>query len=57
MVGPDQETQTLTTCVGSYSTIWLAQALPDDGEIFTFELNETHAKVCLHNSNDNFLTL
>jgi hypothetical protein len=28
-----------------YSTIWLARALPDDGEVITIELLEHHAKV------------
>jgi predicted O-methyltransferase YrrM len=28
-----------------YSTIWLAKALPDDGEIVTCEISEDFAKV------------
>ena len=28
-----------------YSTTWLARALPEDGEVITFELEELHAKV------------
>lgn len=35
--------------LGAYSTIWLANALPDDGKIITIELDEHHAKVALKN--------
>lgn len=35
--------------LGGYSTIWLAQALPEDGKLITFELSEKHAKVAEHN--------
>ncbi|KAI0709111.1 O-methyltransferase family 3 protein [Earliella scabrosa] len=33
----------------SYSTIWLARALPEDGELITLELEEKHAKVAQAN--------
>lgn len=29
-----------------YNTIWMAKALPEDGKIVTFELEEKHAQVC-----------
>ncbi|KAF8152997.1 O-methyltransferase-domain-containing protein [Crassisporium funariophilum] len=35
--------------LGGYSTIWLAQAVPDDGEIVTLELSEHHAKIAHEN--------
>jgi len=35
--------------LGGYSTIWLAQALPEDGKLITFELSEKHAKVAEDN--------
>ncbi|KAF8654808.1 hypothetical protein AX16_003377 [Volvariella volvacea WC 439] len=35
--------------LGGYSTIWLAKALPDDGELVTFELLEKHAQVAREN--------
>ncbi|KAJ7675550.1 O-methyltransferase [Mycena rosella] len=35
--------------LGGYSTIWLARALPADGELITLELNEKHAKVAQEN--------
>jgi len=35
--------------LGGYSTILLARALPDDGELFTFELSEKHAEVARAN--------
>ncbi|RDX56860.1 O-methyltransferase family 3 protein [Lentinus brumalis] len=35
--------------LGGYSTIWLARALPEDGELVTFELSEKHAKVAQEN--------
>ncbi|KAJ7444476.1 O-methyltransferase, partial [Mycena latifolia] len=35
--------------LGGYSTIWLARALPVDGELFTLELSEMHAKVAQQN--------
>ena len=31
----------------SYSTIWLARGLPEDGELITLELKEHHANVSL----------
>ncbi|KAJ7451999.1 O-methyltransferase-domain-containing protein [Mycena latifolia] len=35
--------------LGGYSTIWLARALPVDGELVTLELSELHAKVAQQN--------
>ncbi|KAF9016707.1 O-methyltransferase family 3 protein, partial [Hymenopellis radicata] len=35
--------------LGGYSTTWLARALPDDGELVTFELEDKHAKVAEEN--------
>lgn len=35
--------------LGGYSTIWLARALPDDGELITLELNSQHAEIALSN--------
>ena len=35
--------------LGGYSTIWLARALPDDGELVTLELEDHHAKVARRN--------
>jgi len=35
--------------LGGYSTIWLARALPPDGELITLELSEKHAKVAQEN--------
>ncbi|KXN88421.1 O-methyltransferase MdmC [Leucoagaricus sp. SymC.cos] len=35
--------------LGGYSAIWLARALPDDGEVVTLELIEKHAKVAAEN--------
>ncbi|KAJ7052056.1 O-methyltransferase family 3 protein [Mycena amicta] len=35
--------------LGGYSTIWLARALPSDGEVITLELNEHHAAVAKEN--------
>ncbi|KAJ7192709.1 O-methyltransferase family 3 protein [Mycena pura] len=35
--------------LGGYSTIWLARAVPADGEVITLELNELHAKVAQEN--------
>ncbi|KAG7095705.1 hypothetical protein E1B28_006419 [Marasmius oreades] len=35
--------------LGGYSTIWLARALPEDGELVTLELEPTHAKVARQN--------
>lgn len=32
----------------SFSTIWLARALPEDGELVTLELQPKHAEVVLH---------
>lgn len=31
--------------LGGYSTIWMAQALPQDGQVVTLELQENHAAV------------
>ena len=31
--------------LGAYSTIWMARALPDDGELVTAELSPQHAQV------------
>jgi hypothetical protein len=41
-----------------YSTIWLAQALPEDGKLITFELSEKHAKVTIttHNACSNLIS-
>ncbi|MEJ7838960.1 MAG: hypothetical protein WKF81_09095, partial [Thermomicrobiales bacterium] len=33
--------------LGGYSTIWLARALPDGGQITTLELEPHHAKVAM----------
>jgi predicted O-methyltransferase YrrM len=35
--------------LGGYSTIWLARALPPDGQVITLELNPTHAAVARAN--------
>jgi predicted O-methyltransferase YrrM len=35
--------------LGGYSTIWLARALPDDGELVTLELEPRHAAVAREN--------
>ncbi|KIJ44114.1 hypothetical protein M422DRAFT_60228 [Sphaerobolus stellatus SS14] len=35
--------------LGGYSTIWLARALPEDGELITLEISETHAEVARKN--------
>jgi predicted O-methyltransferase YrrM len=35
--------------LGGYSTIWLARALADDGELVTLELEDHHAKVAHQN--------
>ncbi|KAJ6545459.1 O-methyltransferase family 3 protein [Mycena capillaripes] len=35
--------------LGGYSTIWLARALPADGELITLEYSEKHAKVAQEN--------
>ena len=35
--------------LGGYSTIWLARALPDDGELVTLELETHHAQVAREN--------
>ncbi|KAF8911350.1 O-methyltransferase [Mucidula mucida] len=35
--------------LGGYSAIWLARALPEDGELVTLELNERHAQVAREN--------
>ncbi len=33
--------------LGGYSTLWLAQALPADGEVITLEIDATHAAVAM----------
>lgn len=35
--------------LGAYSTIWLARALPSDGQLITLELEEKHVKVAEEN--------
>jgi len=35
--------------LGGYSTIWLARALPDDGQLVTLELESLHADVARKN--------
>ena len=35
--------------LGGYSTIWLARALPDDGQLVTLELETHHARVAREN--------
>lgn len=35
--------------LGGYSTIWLARAVPQDGEVVTLELEEEHVKVASKN--------
>ncbi|WP_328006904.1 O-methyltransferase [Heyndrickxia acidicola] len=35
--------------LGGYSTIWLAQALPEDGSLITLEFNPAHVKVAQEN--------
>ena len=35
--------------LGAYSTIWLARALPDDGEMLSLEVNQKHAEVSRKN--------
>ncbi|KAJ7911857.1 O-methyltransferase [Mycena leptocephala] len=35
--------------LGGYSAIWMARALPDDGEVVTLELDELHAQVIAEN--------
>ncbi|KAJ3503116.1 hypothetical protein NLJ89_g8578 [Agrocybe chaxingu] len=35
--------------LGGYSTIWFAKALPADGKIVTFEIDEGHAKIASQN--------
>lgn len=35
--------------LGGYSTIWLARALPPDGELITLEIDPTHARVAQAN--------
>lgn len=35
--------------LGGYSTIWLARALPADGELLTLEIDPAHAAVARHN--------
>lgn len=38
--------------LGGYSTIWLARALPDDGELVTCEYSNEHALVARQNLDD-----
>jgi predicted O-methyltransferase YrrM len=35
--------------LGGYSTIWLARALPDDGQLVSLEIDTDHAKVAREN--------
>jgi predicted O-methyltransferase YrrM len=35
--------------LGGYSTIWLARALPPDGQLITLELSEKHAEIARQN--------
>ncbi|UNK78358.1 O-methyltransferase [Sphingopyxis granuli] len=35
--------------LGGYSTIWLARALPEDGELVTLEIEKAHARVARQN--------
>lgn len=35
--------------LGGYSTIWMARALPADGELVTLELDENHAEIAKKN--------
>ena len=35
--------------LGGYSTIWLARALPEDGDLVTLELDPHHAKIAREN--------
>jgi len=35
--------------LGGYSTIWLARALPEDGELVTLEIESKHARVAREN--------
>lgn len=35
--------------LGGYSTIWLARAIPSDGEVVTLEINPSHAEVAQRN--------
>jgi predicted O-methyltransferase YrrM len=35
--------------LGGYSTIWLARALPDDGQLVSLEIDPEHAKVAREN--------
>ena len=35
--------------LGGYSTIWMARALPENGQIITLEFNPHHADVARHN--------
>ncbi|KAF7289866.1 hypothetical protein MIND_01361000 [Mycena indigotica] len=37
--------------LGGYSAIWMARALPEDGEVVALELEELHAKVIEENIN------
>ncbi len=35
--------------LGGYSSIWLARALPEDGQLITLEINPLHAKIARRN--------
>lgn len=35
--------------LGGYSTIWLARALPEEGQLITLEINPLHAKIARRN--------
>ncbi|KAI6038400.1 O-methyltransferase-domain-containing protein [Pisolithus marmoratus] len=35
--------------LGGYSTIWMDQGLPEDGELITLEISEVHAKIAREN--------
>ncbi|KAI6011909.1 O-methyltransferase family 3 protein [Pisolithus marmoratus] len=35
--------------LGGYSTIWMGQGLPEDGELITLEISEVHAKIAREN--------
>ena len=42
--------------LGGYSTIWMAQALPQHGRVTTIEFNEHHAKIARQNIDNARLT-
>jgi predicted O-methyltransferase YrrM len=35
--------------LGGYSTIWMGRALPEDGELFSLEIDPSHAAIARHN--------